>query len=372
VIANYAFDDTMTAGRVHYEPAHPYRGPFQRDRDRIIHCAAWRRLSEKTQVFTSDLGDYHRTRLTHTLEVTSLARTLARTLRLNEDLAEALALLHDVGHSPFGHTGEELLDKMLENEGGFNHNAQALRVIEKLECRYPEFTGLNLSCEVLDGQRYKMLKKQTPQPHSPLLEVQIVDFADSVSYDSHDADDAIELGFLTTDDLVALALWKRAAAQVRSHWTNLDKDEFRQAVIHALIDLQVSNILETTRRRLKEYEVDSPEMVQRLPLLVQPDNELAEQKRELESFLFDNVYRHPKVVIARREVTAMMRDLFVAYRSQIDILPTRYDKVLQTESENRAVADYLADMTDRSIRMNYHRLLIEKVIEPRTPLQTKK
>src|SRR4051794_25887588 len=192
LLAPYAMHSADSAGRRYAEPGHSYRGPYQRDRDRIIHSAAFRRLSHKTQVFTGEMGDYHRTRLTHTLEVSSIARTIARALRLNEDLVEALALAHDLGHPPFGHSGEDVLDECLHNEGGFNHNAQALRICELLESGYPDFPGLNLTFEVLEGQQHRASKSadsklQTGQTPSPLLEVQVVDAADSIAYDAHDA-----------------------------------------------------------------------------------------------------------------------------------------------------------------------------------------
>src|SRR3972149_543550 len=197
LLAPYAMHSAESAGRRHPEPPHPYRGPYQRDRDRILHSAAFRRLSQKTQVFMGDMGDYHRTRLTHTLEVASIARTMARALRLNEDLVEALAMAHDIGHPPFGHSGEDVLDECLRDHGGFNHNEQALRIVELLETRYPEFSGLHLSLEVLEGQRYRAQKGSSHGASAgPLLEVQVVDAADSMAYDSHDADDALEIGLL--------------------------------------------------------------------------------------------------------------------------------------------------------------------------------
>src|SRR5215216_6375243 len=212
LLAPYAMHSADSAGRRHAEAGHSYRGAYQRDRDRIIHSSAFRRLNHKTQVFTGDMGDYHRTRLTHTLEVSSIARTIARALRLNEDLVEALALAHDVGHPPFGHSGEDVLDECLQNDGGFNHNAQALRIFELLESAYPEFPGLNLSHEVLEGQRHRAGKGgQSSEEQSraashqrPLLEVQAVDTADSIAYDTHDADDSLELSLLTLDQLLKL------------------------------------------------------------------------------------------------------------------------------------------------------------------------
>src|SRR3954451_23430857 len=219
LLAPYAMHSADSAGRRHAESGHSYRGPFQRDRDRIVHSSAFRRLSQKTQVFTGEMGDYHRTRLTHTLEVSSIARTIARALRLNEDLVEALALAHDLGHPPFGHSGEDVLNECLQKEGGFNHNAQALRICELLESGYPEFPGLNLSLEVLEGQEHRATKSagsehNSGQTQSPLLEVQVVDAADSITYDAHDADDSLELGLVTLEQLLELELWRDARNRI--------------------------------------------------------------------------------------------------------------------------------------------------------------
>src|SRR3954451_23655905 len=219
LLAPYAMHTGNSAGRWYPEAPHPYRGPYQRDRDRIVHSSAFRRLSHKTQVFTGEMGDYHRTRLTHTLEVSSIARTIARALRLNEDLVEALALAHDLGHPPFGHSGEDVLNECLQNQGGFNHNAQALRICELLESCYPDFPGLNLSFEVLEGQQHRATKsagsdQESGQTQSPLLEVQVVDAADSITYDAHDADDSLELGLVTLEQLLELELWRDARNRI--------------------------------------------------------------------------------------------------------------------------------------------------------------
>ena len=225
LLASYAMHSADSKGRVHPEITHLFRGPFQRDRDRVLHSAAFRRLSGKTQVFTGQ-GDYHRTRLTHTMEVASIARTIGRTLRLNEDLIEALALLHDVGHPPFGHAGEEALDDLLKGEGGFSHNRFALTLVEELEQRYPGFSGLNLTHEVLGGQQRRIDKSKSAK-EAPLLEVQVVDEADSIAYNAHDVDDALELGWLQLDELlelprqglglVRLAIPLRVHAEFRHH-----------------------------------------------------------------------------------------------------------------------------------------------------------
>ena len=245
-----------SAGRKYPEPPHAYRSPFARDRDRIVHSAAFRRLAYKTQVFTGELGDYHRSRLTHTLEATSIARTIGRALRLNEDFIEALALVHDIGHPPFGHAGEEVLDECLREFGGFSHNRQALRIVEQLERRYPEFAGLNLSQEVLEGQAARA-SKTSPDMRTPWIEVQVVDAADSIAYDTHDADDALELGLLTLDELLAEPLWSEAADRVRRRYAALAAPELRRAVLHELIDWQVGDLLARTTVRLADLHIDS-------------------------------------------------------------------------------------------------------------------
>ncbi|MDR2169951.1 MAG: dNTP triphosphohydrolase [Planctomycetaceae bacterium] len=345
LLSSYAFLTSSSVGRFYFEPDHVYRSAFQRDRDRIIHCASFRRMSEKMQVFTADFGSYHRTRLTHTLEVVCIARTVGRVLGLNEDLIEAASLLHDIGHPPFGHCGESVLNSLLLVVGGFDHNMQALRIVEKLERRYVDFPGLNLSRELLDGQSYKVLKSFTP-----LLEIQVVDVADSVAYDTHDVDDAMELGLLGADQLMQTALWKCSSKRVRERWSNLNSVEFRRAVVHDLIDVQVSDILEATKRRIIETGIKTAEEATSLPVLVAPGEEIAEMKREMEAFLLEQVYRHPKVMLLRNRVTGWINEIFEYYVNKTEELPERYTNVLNQEGERRAVADFIADMTDRSAR----------------------
>ena len=374
LLAPYAMHSTDSAGRVHPEPPHPYRGPYQRDRDRILHSAAFRRLSQKTQVFTGEMGDYHRTRLTHTLEVSSIARTMARALRLNEDLVESLALAHDIGHPPFGHSGEDILDECLVDHGGFNHNAQALRICELLESRYPEFPGLNLSQEVLEGQRQRAKKKlgagieqrvhprnsashSAPSaPRSPLLEVQVVDAADSIAYDAHDADDALELGLLQLNELLEVPLWREAVERVGRRFADLDDHQLRRAIVHEVIEWQVSDVLGEAAREIANRGIKSVNDVRSTPIVVRPSRELAEKKSGLEQFLFDTVYRHPGVLSIRAPSQQALREMHDLFVSKPDQLPPKFKKLANSVGTHRAAADYLAGMTNRFAMEEHARL----------------
>ncbi|MEN0111918.1 MAG: dGTP triphosphohydrolase [Planctomycetota bacterium] len=365
LLAPWAMHAVDSAGRAAPEADHPYRSPYQRDRDRITHTAAFRRLSHKTQVFTRELGDpavgdYHRSRLTHTLEVASVARTLARALRVNEDLVEALALAHDVGHPPFGHAGEAVLDERLRSVGGFNHNQQAYRVFTRLENRYPDRPGLNLSAEVLEAQQRRSEKPArtaelltpedaVPPPEaSPLLEEQVVDAADSLAYDSHDVDDALEVGLLSLAELDEAPLWRESVALVRSRYAALTDVELRQATVHALIDRQVSDLLETTRATIEERSIDSVEAVRSSPIIVRPSAEIAEQKLQLEAFLFRRVYRHESVLAHRAEAAEALVEWLDACLANPALLPPRLSDIVREESLRRAAGDYLASLTDRA------------------------
>lgn len=351
LLAPYAQHSVASLGRKHLEAVHSYRGPFQRDRDRIIHSAAFRKLSHKTQVYTGELDDFHRNRLTHTLEVASISRTLARALRLNEDLVEALALAHDIGHPPFGHAGEDVLDECLQrfpaDDGqGFNHNQQALRICELLETRYATFPGLNLSIEVLEGQTSRA-NKNDPSSQSPLLESQVVDAADSIAYDTHDADDAMELGLLSLDELLEVPLWHEAADRVQRRTDELTPDHMRRAVLHELIDWQVSDLVATTTARLREADICSTSDVRKAAPLVLPTKELAEKKEELEVFLFRRVYRHERVLSKRVVAQQSLTQLFEQYMAAPDQMPSEFRCRIAESGSSRTVADFLAGMTDR-------------------------
>ena len=347
-----------SAGRVHPEPAHAYRNPYQRDRDRIVHSSAFRRLAHKTQVFTGAMGDYHRSRLTHTLEVASIARTVGRTLRLNEDLIEALALAHDIGHPPFGHAGEDVLDQCLAAHGGFNHNRQALRIVELLETRYPDFPGLNLSREVLAGQQSRTdTSRGAVQEPGRLLEAQVVDAADSLAYDAHDADDAVELGLLGLEDLNASALWRTAAERARRRYAALDDQQFRRAAVHEVIDMLVGDLLIASQTRLAAANLANAAaaLALREPL-VAPTPEMSAQKHELERLLFERVYRHPTVLAQRAVAGEALRDMFERVVAEPHSLPPDFAPIAAADGVPRAAADYLAGMTDRYALEEYDRL----------------
>ena len=337
-------------GRKHPEPLHPYRGPYQRDRDRILHSHAFRRLSHKMQVFTGDMGDYHRTRLTHTFEVASIARTMGRVLRLNEDLIEALALFHDIGHPPYGHAGEDALNECLHDQGGFSHNRNALTIAEELESRYPDFPGLNLTYEVLEGQATRVDKGAADNtvagaPGAPLLEVQIVEVADSMTYDAHDSDDAVKLGLVTLEELQENSLVREAVAEVHRKFTNLPGDVLRKCVVHELIDRQVTDVLQTAAQRLPALIDVRGAAV--LPFRLGASEGLAAQKLELERFLYNRVYRHPRLIAVRREAQQRLRTMFQGYLQRPELLPPHFQSRIVRVGLARAAVDYLAGMTDR-------------------------
>lgn len=345
ILAPYAQHTLDSAGRKHPEPTQDYRGAYQRDRDRIIHSSAFRRLSGKMQVFTGEMGDYHRTRLTHTHEVASIARTMARALRLNEDLVEALALFHDIGHPPFGHTGEEALNECVIKEGGFSHNRQALVIATELERRYPEYPGLNLSQEILDGQQTRADKLR--KGNAPILEVQLVDCADSMTYDAHDTDDALKLGWVSIEEMGKLALVREALVEVRRHHANLTGDLLRKALVHQLLDRQVRDMLKTTGAFLADCQWQSTADVRISAFRMGPSAEIKEQKGELEKFLYREVYRHPRILTVRTEAQARLKELWAAYCGDPSLLPPHFRARAEVVGVPRAAVDYISGMTDR-------------------------
>lgn len=352
LLARYAMHSKDSRGRRHPEPTHFFRGPFQRDRDRILHSGAFRRLSGKTQVFTG-MGDYHRTRLTHTMEVSSIARTIGRALRLNEDLIESLALLHDIGHPPYGHAGEEALDAFLGDEGGFSHNQFALTIVEELEQRYPGRNGLNLTYEVLGGQLRRIDKSQ--QAIAPLLEVQIVDLADSITYDAHDIDDAVELGWLDMEELRTLPIIATCEQSVINRFGVIHGAELRRAVVHELINIQVVHLIHEAEQQLAEAAELSANQVSQAGLRLGIPTVLADEKRQLEQFLYNRLYRHGDLMQARTLAQQQIKELAELYVADSSQLPDVFQARSQTKGLRRAAAECIAAMTDRSFVETYRR-----------------
>ena len=353
LLAPYAVHSRDSRGRRHAEPDHFFRGPFQRDRDRILHSAAFRRLSDKTQVFTG-LGDYHRTRLTHTMEVSSIARTIGRALRLNEDLIEALALLHDIGHPPFGHAGEEALDAFLEGEGGFSHNQFALTIVEELEQRYPGHPGLNLTHEVLGGQRRRVDK--SAQEVSPLLEVQVVDLADSITYDAHDVDDAVELGWLTIEELRSLPIIATCEHSVVDRFGRIEGAPLRRAIVHELINIQVVHLIHEAETQLAEFSESTAWEVCDAGLRLSTPKLLADEKRGLEQFLHRRLYRHHDLMQARRRAQRQITELAEAYADQPERMSQLFLTRSRTLGSRRAAAECIGAMTDHLFLDTYRHI----------------
>ena len=352
LLAPFALHSSDSQGRRYDEQEHPYRGPFQRDRDRILHSAAFRRLSGKMQVFTGDRGDYHRTRLTHTHEVASIARTLGRGLRLNEDLIEALAFFHDIGHPPFGHAGEDALAECMSAQGGFSHNQHALTIAEELEVRYPAFPGLNLTAEVLDGQRVRA-NKDSPTMR-PLLEVQLVDLADSITYNAHDTDDAVKLKLVTIDELSEIELVRESLEWIHQQHANLTDEYLRMSLVHQLLDCQVSDVLDHCAGELTRAGFATAEEARAFQLRESP--ELAEKKKALERFLYERVYRHPELIEVRSRAQQQLRQMFERLCQRPDLLPSRFQERARQYGVPRSVTDYIAGMTDRFCTNMYKRL----------------
>ncbi len=352
-LAPYGVRSKDSKGRAYLDNEPEYRTAFQRDRDRIIHTTAFRRLEYKTQVFITSEGDYFRTRLTHTLEVAQIGRTIARALGANEDLVEAICLAHDLGHSPFGHSGEVALARLMKDHGGFDHNRQSLRIVTELEQRYPEFPGLNLTWEVREGMvkhesEYDIADARDYDPHlRGNLETQIANVADELAYTTHDLDDGLRSGMLTPSMLEGLALWEilRAAFQWRgSELSDLE----RHRMIRHLIGLLVTDIVHATDRRLKEHAVQSPLDIQKLNTnVIGYTEDTQRHNRELKDFLYKNLYSHYRVLRMAAKAERIIADLFTAYASKPAILPAGVQNLVDKHGLERTICDYIAGMTDR-------------------------
>ncbi|MBX9742816.1 MAG: deoxyguanosinetriphosphate triphosphohydrolase [Chthoniobacterales bacterium] len=351
---------SQSLGRLLPETPHAFRNCFQRDRDRIVHSTAFRRLDGKTQVFLNGQGDYYRTRLTHTIEVASISRTIARALGLNEDLSEAIALAHDLGHPPSGHAGERTLHELMRNHGGFDHNEQSLRVVTLLEDSYPQHPGLNLSYEVLEGLRKHHTHFHPPvgEPYSkPSLEAQLVDIADEIAYYSHDLDDGIEAGLLPLPELEKLTLWREACEQALEEIGSLvDKETIlknRKFILRCLINHQVEELLSSSKAIIKASHVHSAAEVKHFPQsLIRFSKEHQQKNKELRHFLYQHFYRHPSVATTNHEACDRISKIFSSFITEPGrYLGARFLKRIDQEGKHRVVCDYIAGMTDRYVRV---------------------
>ncbi len=362
-LAPYAMRTRLSRGKRYPEESHTYRTAYQRDRDRIVHCTAFRRLMHKTQVLVTQTNDHHRTRLTHTLEVAQISRTIARQLGLNEDLSDAIALAHDLGHPPFGHAGETALNESMREHGGFEHNVHGLRILDELEYRYAGFSGLNLSWEVLEAQAMHSKKRDAPELQrylhagQPLLEAQVVDACDSLAYDTHDIDDALNVDLISIQDLADVPFWRKCLQHAQATHGELDNEQLQATVVRALIDWQVNDLLEQTRRNLAAEKIGSVDDVRKCTrLIVQPSAEVLALKAELEAFLHQRVYRHHRIARMAAKGQRMLVAMFDEFCRKPNQLPQRYLLRAEATFLQRAVCDYLAGMTDRYAQDEYSRL----------------
>ncbi len=369
--AIYASDPAQCRGRRINQPSASERSPFQRDKDRIIHSSAFRRLKGKTQVFVSHEGDYYRTRLTHSLEVAQIARSIARVLGLDEDLAECLALAHDLGHPPFGHSGEEALEAGMADFGGFDHNAQTLRIVEKLEGRYAEFDGLNLTWETLEGiakHNGPLLNKGDDDKTLPWAilalddykrleltsfagpEAQVAAIADDIAYNNHDIDDGLRAGLFTIDHISEVPLVGEAFADVRRRYPDISDDRMIHETVRDLIGFMVADVLQETRRRLADHNPKSADDIRQLGQAVVSFSErFYTREKPLRAFLYENMYRHYKVNRMMGQATRVVNELFGLFLNDPTILPTELRRACdgpRTHKTARIVCDYIAGMTD--------------------------
>ena len=375
-LAPWASHAARSRGRLRPEPSAPTRSDFQRDRDRIVHSSAFRRLVYKTQVFLNHEGDLFRTRLTHSLEVAQLGRSMAFSLGLNEDLVEAIALAHDLGHTPFGHAGQDALDACMAAHGGFEHNLQSLRVVDKLEQRYPDWDGLNLCFETREG----ILKRcplalarqwECEEPggvgarfvlgHQPSVEAQLTNLADEIAYNAHDVDDGVRSGLLTIEMLREVPLFERFLEETLAAHPGLGRQHPRRLlaeIIRRMLSAQVYDVIATTRQRLSLARPESADAARRLPPIVSFSDDMKHASAGLKRFLFRALYRHPQVMATTDSAKGIVAELFSIYRQRPQELSSDY---AQNSDPARAVADYIAGMTDRFAIREHHRLTGRRV-----------
>ena len=371
--APWACHPLQSRGRRQPEEDAQTRGMFQRDRDRIVHSSAFRRLVYKTQVFLNHEGDLFRTRLTHTLEVAQIGRSIARALALDEDLVEAIALAHDLGHTPFGHAGQDALNACMQNDGGFEHNMQSLRVVDTLEQRYPGFDGLNLCFETREGilkhcshRNAQYLQEREPDGiglrfllrQQPSLEAQLANLADEIAYNAHDVDDGLRSGLLQWEDVLQVPLVAEYHAQVRAEWPSLQGRRLWYETIRRMLSAQILNVVSATLQRLQALQPANVEVIRRSPPLLGFDDAMRDRSQVLKRFLMQALYRHPQVVQNMEQAQQVIRDLFAHYSQQPQTMPPEF---AERTDKARAVADYIAGMTDR-FALREHTLLTGKQV----------
>jgi dGTPase len=354
ILAPYAAFSSKTRGRRYPLKEHSLRTPFQRDRDRVIHSAAFRRMEYKTQVFVNHEGDHYRTRLTHSIEVAQISRTVARSLGLNEDLAEAIALAHDLGHTPFGHSGEDALNALMSDFGGFNHNRQSLRVVDILERRYSDYPGLNLTYEVREG----IVKHETSSPpfcldefppdESPTLEAAIVDIADSVAYNSHDVDDGLSSGILIWDEMSAVPIWRQAMAESEKRYPRLDFKLRRHSIVRYLVDWQVTDLIRNTYNNIVHNKISSLEDIRACKFkLASLSPSMHDEIEKLKNHLDKKLYRHPRMIETSKRARDIINALFRRYKDDPTRLHGKFKLRLDKEPTELIISDFIAGMTDR-------------------------
>jgi len=373
-LAPYACEPERSRGRRHPEPAAPTRTEFQRDRDRIVHSTAFRRLVYKTQVFLNHEGDLFRTRLTHSLEVAQLGRSIARSLGLNEDLVEAIALAHDLGHTPFGHAGQDALNDCMRGHGAFEHNLQSLRVVDALEERYPDFDGLNLTFETREGilkhcsrANAEALERQEPggvgrrflDRTQPSLEAQLCNLADEIAYNAHDIDDGVRSGLVTLEQVEAVPLFARFLRQTLAEHPNLQGRRVLYESIRRMLSEQVYDVIDATRQAIERHGIETADDARRAGPLVCFSAQMRTQSAELKQFLLRNLYRHPQVVETTGRAKQVVRELFAAYCADPAQMTGGFG---ERPDRERAVADYIAGMTDRFAAREHERLTGRRVL----------
>jgi dGTPase len=361
-LAPYASKCAKSLGRKHKEQPHPLRSCFARDRDRIFHSRCFRRLEYKTQVFVNGTADHYRTRLTHTMEMAAVGRTLARILKANEDLTECICLAHDIGHSPFGHAGEDVLNDLMKNNGGFDHNLQSLRSIEIIESPYPDFQGLNLTWEVRAG----LLKHEAHIENAELdghaigpfqsLEAQIADIADDMTYHAHDVDDGLEAGIVTVQQLEQTEFWQMASSATAERYPNLSEDRFVRATIRCMLEMQVADVVEFAYQNLAEVKPASAREIMISPeRIIDFSPRMKEVLSQFSAFMFENLYFHHGVADATHQAVSMMRKLFLHYIEHPETMGRKARARLEQEGLWRTVCDYVAGCTDRYAIEEYRR-----------------